>query len=109
MGGSRRGGGQGVQTPLKNQKNIGLLRNTGPIPLKITNLPSQHSMLGHYLHASETPFNGVSLAGRCRPTFSGIWIPSSTKKVGPPLKKLSGSAHGVCVCARVHARVCVPD
>ena len=30
----RRGGGQGVRTPLKNYKNIGFLSNTGPDPLK---------------------------------------------------------------------------
>ena len=28
------GGGQRVQTPLKNRKNIGFLCNTGPDPLK---------------------------------------------------------------------------
>ena len=38
------GGGQGVRTPpLENYKNIGFLSNTGPVPLKITKLPSQHS------------------------------------------------------------------
>ena len=26
--------GQGIQTPLKNHKNIGFLYNTGPYPLK---------------------------------------------------------------------------
>ena len=66
MCGSR--GGQGVLTipppPLKNYKNIGILRNSRLDPLKITKLPSQHSMLGHHRHASETPLNGVSLAGR---------------------------------------------
>ena len=41
----------------KNHKNIGFLRNTGPGSLKITKLPSQHSMLGHHL-------NGVSQADR---------------------------------------------
>ena len=41
-------GGQGVRTPLKNHKNIGFLSNTGLDPLKITKLPSQHSMLGHH-------------------------------------------------------------
>ena len=34
MGGSRGWGGQGVQTRLKNHKNIGFLCNTGPDPLK---------------------------------------------------------------------------
>ena len=51
-------GGQGVQTPLKDHKNIGFPSNIDPDPLKITKLhvPSQHSMVGHYRHASETPF-----------------------------------------------------
>ena len=58
MCGSREGGGQGVRTPPppENYKNIGFLNNTGPDPLKITKLPSQHSMLGHHRLASETPF-----------------------------------------------------
>ena len=35
--------------PLKNHKNIGfLLSNTGQDPLKITKLPSQHSMLDQH-------------------------------------------------------------
>ena len=63
MRGSRGGGTGGLDPPpLKNHKYIGFLSNTGPDPLKITKLPSQHSMLGHHRHASETPFNGVSLA-----------------------------------------------
>ena len=33
----------GVETP-ENYKNIGFLSNTGPDPLKITKLPSHHSM-----------------------------------------------------------------
>ena len=51
-------GGQGVQPPLKDHKNLGLLSNTGPDPLKKKNpkIPSQNSMLGHHLHSSETPF-----------------------------------------------------
>ena len=48
---------------LKNHKNIGFLSNTGLDPLKITKLSSQHSMLGHHWHASETPFKWHSLAG----------------------------------------------
>ena len=42
--------------PLKKSQNIGFLINTGPDPLKITKPSSQHSMLGHHRHASETPF-----------------------------------------------------
>ena len=48
-------GGQGVQTPLKNHKNIGFPSNNDPDPLNITKLPSQHSMVGHYRRARETP------------------------------------------------------
>ena len=48
---------------LKNHKNIEFLSNR-PDPLKFSKLPSQHSTLGHHRHASETPFKGVSLAGR---------------------------------------------
>ena len=53
-------GGQGFLTPTpippENHKNIGFLSNTGPDPLKITKLPSQHSVLGHHQHTSETQF-----------------------------------------------------
>ena len=38
-------GEQGARTPTPlNDKNIGFLSNTGPDPLKITNLSSEHSM-----------------------------------------------------------------
>ena len=47
---------RGSGPPLKNHKIIGFLSNAGLIPLKITKLPSQHSMLGHRRLASETPF-----------------------------------------------------
>ena len=61
----RGGGGQEVRTPppppaLKNHKNIGFLSNTGPEPLDI---PSQHSMLGHHRHVSETPFTWCFAGG----------------------------------------------
>ena len=65
MCGARGGGGGGgnrwSDPHWKNTKNIGFLSNTGPDPLKITKLPSQHSMFGHYRPAS---VNGVSLVGR---------------------------------------------
>ena len=51
--------GSGPPTPTPNKKNhkpIGFRSNTGPDPLKITKLPSQHSMLGNHWPASETPF-----------------------------------------------------
>ena len=57
------GGGQEVQTPPGNYKNIGFLGNTGPDPLIITKLPIQHSMLGHHRPASETPFKWCFAGG----------------------------------------------
>ena len=60
----QREGAEGPDPSLKNHKNIEFLSNTGPDPLKFLKLPSQHSTLGHRRHASETPFKGVSLAGR---------------------------------------------
>ena len=42
--------------PLKNHKNIGFSSNTGLDSLKITKLPSQHLIMGHHRHASETAF-----------------------------------------------------
>ena len=103
-GGSR--GEQGVRTPLKNHKNIGFLSKTGPDSLKITKLPSQHSMLGQHRRVSETPFKWRFGGG---PMMGRLWWhldPSSPHqlkkqqqknvvKVWPPLAKLSGSAHDV--------------
>ena len=43
MRGSRRGD-RGSKSPLKNHENIGFLSKTGPDSVKITKLPSQHSM-----------------------------------------------------------------
>ena len=53
MCGSRRGGAGGPD-PLKIIKNIGFLSHTGVDLLKMTKLPSQHSMLGNHWHVSET-------------------------------------------------------
>ena len=47
--------GEGVRTPMKIHKNIGFPSNIDPDPLKITKLPSQHSIVCHYRHACETP------------------------------------------------------
>ena len=56
MGGTRGGGTGDPDPPPENDKNIVFLSNTGPVPLKITKLQSQQSMLGHHRHSSETPF-----------------------------------------------------
>ena len=46
MGEFQRGGaGSPDPPPLKNHQNRGS-KHTSPVPLKITKLPSQHSMLG---------------------------------------------------------------
>ena len=54
MRGSR--GGTGGPDPQENHKAIGFLSNTGPDPMEVTKLPSQHSMLGHHRPATEAPF-----------------------------------------------------
>ena len=102
------GGGQGVRTPLKNHKNIkniGFLSNTGLDPLKITKLPF------NVRPTSARQRNAIKMAFRCWTddgpliVVIGSFLPSSTQKnkkqkqkknvvkVGPPLAKLSGSAH----------------
>ena len=93
MRGSR---GSRVRDPPEKSQNIEFPSNTGPDPLKFSKLPSQHSTLGH--------LNGISLAGQRWPALSDIYILSPLKKkkeknrqscrVGAPLTKLSGSAHG---------------
>ena len=54
MHGSRGGwGDRGPDPPEKSQK-YRVLTNSCQDPMKITKLTSQHSMLGHHRHASET-------------------------------------------------------
>ena len=56
--GRSRGGDRGSRPPppLKKHKDIGFPSNIDPDPLKITKLPSHHSMAGQYRYASKTPF-----------------------------------------------------
>ena len=55
MRGARGGTGRpDPPPPPEKSQNIGILGNTGPDPLKNHKPPSQHSMLGHHRHASET-------------------------------------------------------
>ena len=112
------GGGTGGLDPLKNHKNIGFLSNTGAYPLKITKLPSQHSMMGHHWHISETPFNetpfkwpfvGGPTMGRLLcldilpPLEHQLKKEKKPFKVGPPLTKLSGSVHDAGLQIRASA------
>ena len=84
MHGSRRvtGGPDPPPPPSEKTQNIGFLIDTGQDPLKIAKLPSQHSMLLHQRHASETPLNGVSLAADDGPLIVAFesYLPFSTKK-----------------------------
>ena len=74
-------GDRGSSFPLKNHKNKGFLSNTGPDRLKKTKLQSQHTLLGHLWHASETPFKLSYAGGPMMPTYSGIcWYPLPSKK-----------------------------
>ena len=96
----RGGQGSGPPPPLKNHKNIGFLSNTGPDPLKIHKLPSQHSMLGHHqpVPVSETPFKwrfaGRPVMARFKYFLDGLTPHKKKKKKSQSLAKLSGSAHG---------------
>ena len=89
---------------LKNPQNIGFLSNTGRDPLEITKLPSQHSMLGHHLHASETPFKWPFPGGQMMPAYSGIWILTSLVNKKTKQKKTlskfdpSDKTFWICVC-----------
>ena len=103
IGGSR-GWVQGVRTPLKNHKNIGFLCNTGPDPLK------NHKATKPAFNVGPSPVhqrNAISMAFRWwvddGPLIVVFWIIpplinyKNVIKVGPPLTKLSGSAHGYYV------------
>ena len=72
--------------PLKNHKNIGFPSNIDQDPLKITKLPSQHS-----IHASKTPFQRRFTDGS---PFYWHFGPLSL----PPLTKCSRSAHACSAC-----------
>ena len=94
MRGSRGRGCRGfAPTPEKSQK----YSVTGRDPLKITKVPSQHSMLSHHRHTSETPFKWHFADGPIMAANSGIGIPPHPPKkikIGPlALTKPFGSVH----------------
>ena len=71
------GAGTGGPDPPEISQNIrflGFLERLIRIPWKITKLLSQHSIMGHHWHVSET------VVGLWWPKISCIWIHSSTKK-----------------------------
>ena len=93
MCGSRGGGGGtgGPDHPLKNPKNIGFLSSTGLDPLEFTKLPSQHSMLGHYQHTSETPFKWRFAGGQIMARLKWCLDPPSPHQ--PKKKKQKKKRH----------------
>ena len=79
--------GSGPPPPRKSQK-YSFIAIPGRIHWKSTRLPSQHSMLGHHRHTSETPHIVVFGSSLLLLTKKNV------VKVGHLLAKLSGSAHG---------------
>ena len=83
--------------PLLNHKNIGLLSNTGPGPLKNHKATNPAFNVGP---SSARQRNAISFRADNDPlivVFRSFLHSSTKKKVikfGPPLIKLSGSAHG---------------
>ena len=93
-----RGGDRGrghPPPPPENHKNIGLLSNTGRDPLEIATQKFQASI------------QCWAIIGT--PAYSAICILPPLKKnvkVGPPLTKLSGSAHGHVVGRKITMEFC---
>ena len=78
-------GVQGVQTPLKNYKNIGFLSNTGRDPLKNHKAAKPAFNVGPSLARQGNAINGVSLAANDDPllVLFGTFFPLSKKKLDP--------------------------
>ena len=88
--------GAGGPDPLEKSQLIGFPSNTGPDPLNVTKLPSQHLTVGHYRPTIRTPFQWRFAGRRIMASFGSLWSLAPLKKlrgVGPPLTKLSGLAH----------------
>ena len=103
MGGSR--GGRGSGLPPEKITNIGFLCNTGPDPLKNHKATKPAFNVGpssaRQRNAISMAFNWRADDGPIKAVF-GSSIPHQLKKqkknvikFGPPLTKLSGSAHGL--------------
>ena len=81
-------GGEGGGSPEKIT-NLKYFSNTNPDSLKITKLPSQHSMFSQHRPASERPFkSGASRGDIVSLLVFGSSIPSSTKKKKKTLSEL---------------------
>ena len=99
--GRSRGRPGGPLPSLRNYKNIGFLSNTGPDPLKIAKLPSQHSILGHYWHTSLMRFKCWVNYGPLVMVFVWSSLPSKIKT--KKLSKLdpSDKLFWICACLQI--------
>ena len=68
------GGTWGPDPLLENHKNIGFLAILVPIPLKSLSYQASFQFWAIIGTAAKRQLNGVSLAGRRWPAYSGIWI-----------------------------------
>ena len=97
----QRGDGQGIQRPppppLEHRKNIGFLSNTGPDPLRYHKATKTAFNVGPILarqrNAIKIAFRWWADDGPILLVFGSTHQIKTPVKVGPPLKKLSGSAH----------------
>ena len=90
---------------MKNHKAIGFLSNTGPDPMKNHKATKPNSILGHLRPTREMPFTWHFPGGPMMARFEWYLDPLSSHQLkkqqqknfraGPPLTKLSGSAHDV--------------
>ena len=91
-------GVQGSGPPLENYK-ICILAILVRTPEKSQSYQATVLCMANIGPQAKRHLNGVSLSGRLWPAYSGIWLLSPLinlkkgVKVGPPLTKLSGSAH----------------
>ena len=101
----RGGGTENSDKSLKNHKNIGFLSNTGPDPLKNYKAAKPAFNVGP---SSARQRNAIKRRADDGPLIVvfGSSLPSSTKKNGPPLTKLSGSAPGVGLWSAIVAFPC---
>ena len=72
---SSRGWNRGSRPPMKNNKNIGFLSNTGPDPPEKSQSYEVNNQCWAIIGTeAKRHLNDISLVGQCWPTDSGIWI-----------------------------------
>ena len=106
MGGSR--GETGGPDPLKNHKNIGFHSNTGPYPLKKykATIQSQHSIMGHHRHVSDTPFKLRFAGGPMLARILWYLDPLSSHQLKKSQSLIpSGKTFWIRACVAFHWRI----